>query len=111
MTNQRLHFASFLSPALYSTYGQIIKAITLYTGIPARLEVGENLEDLTEGRLAGGFICGLIYTHLTRNSIAPVELSAAPLLLGQRYEQKACYFSDIVVRRDSPFASLADLAD
>jgi phosphonate transport system substrate-binding protein len=111
MTAQVLRFASFLSPALYPTYEQIIDAIAYYTGIPARLEVGEDLTDLTEGRLAGAFICGLIYTQLTRNSPATVELSAAPLLLGQRYEQQACYFSDIVVRRDSPFASLADLAD
>jgi phosphonate transport system substrate-binding protein len=106
---QSLRFANFLSPALFPTYERIVGVIARATGISASLETGENLEDLTEGRFAGAFICGLQYVHLARASQKTVELSAAPLLLGERYQQP-WYFSDIVVRWESPFTSFADLA-
>ncbi|HEY4388232.1 MAG TPA: PhnD/SsuA/transferrin family substrate-binding protein [Ktedonobacteraceae bacterium] len=110
MTGQILRFANFLSPALFPTYERIVDAIARFTGIPASLETGGRLDDLVEGRLAGGFICGLVYVQLSRRSQAAVELSAAPLLSGERYQQRPCYFSDIVVCQDSPFTSFADLA-
>lgn len=109
MTGQLLRFANFLSPALFPTYERIVDAIARATGIPASLETGEALDDLAQGHLAGGFICGLQYVHLSRDPLAMVELSAAPLLLGERYQQP-CYFSDIVVRCDSPLTCFADLA-
>jgi phosphonate transport system substrate-binding protein len=105
-----LRFANFLSPALFPTYAWIVGAIARATGVPAILETGEDLKDLAEGRFAGAFLCGLQYVRLVR-SRAAIELSAAPLLLGERYEGRPWYFSDIVVRRDSPFANFADLED
>jgi phosphonate transport system substrate-binding protein len=38
-----------------------------------------------------------------------IELLAAPVMQGSRYEQRPIYFSDVVVHRDSPFHSLAQL--
>jgi len=39
----------------------------------------------------------------------PVELLVAPILLGERYQHRPVYFSDVIVRRDSPYISFADL--
>ncbi|MCC6417387.1 MAG: PhnD/SsuA/transferrin family substrate-binding protein, partial [Gemmataceae bacterium] len=38
-----------------------------------------------------------------------IEPLAAPVLQGERYAGRPVYFSDVVVRRDSPFQSFADL--
>lgn len=39
----------------------------------------------------------------------PVELLAAPVLRGARYGGRPIYYSDVIVRGDSPFHSFADL--
>ena len=39
-----------------------------------------------------------------------LELLAAPVLDGPRYEQQPVYFSDVIVRADSPYHTLEDLA-
>lgn len=39
----------------------------------------------------------------------PVELLAAPILDGDRYQDRPVYFSDVIVARDSPARSFADL--
>ena len=39
----------------------------------------------------------------------PVEPLAAPVLQGDRYGGRPVYFSDVIVGRDSPFRSFADL--
>lgn len=38
-----------------------------------------------------------------------MELLAAPVLEGERFQGKPVYFSDVIVRRDSPFQTFADL--
>jgi phosphonate transport system substrate-binding protein len=40
---------------------------------------------------------------------APVEPLAAPVLAGARYGGRPVYFSDVIVRQDSPARTLADL--
>jgi phosphonate transport system substrate-binding protein len=71
--------------------------------------VGESFEEFASGNADAGFICGLPYVNLTRQDPAPVELLAAPVLLGERYGGRPIYFSDVITRRDSPFRSFADL--
>ena len=55
------------------------------------------------------FLCGLPYVELTLDREPPVEPLAAPVLQGDRYGGRPIYFSDVIVRRDSPFHSFADL--
>jgi phosphonate transport system substrate-binding protein len=38
-----------------------------------------------------------------------VELFTAPVMLGARYEDKPIYYSDVLVRRDSPYLTFNDL--
>jgi phosphonate transport system substrate-binding protein len=79
------------------------------TGIRARLIVDVPWQEqerlLDQGAAQVGFICGLLYTQKTEH----VELLAAPVLSASRYQDRPIYFSDIVVRHDSPFHSFADL--
>jgi phosphonate transport system substrate-binding protein len=57
-----------------------------------------------------GVVCGLQYVRsYDRGDVPGVELLAAPVIAGARYECKPIHFSDVVVRADSAAQSLLDL--
>ncbi len=64
---------------------------------------------LDAGQVHLGWICGLPYTHKAGKAQPNVELVAAPVMLPRRYRQRPVYFSDVIVHRDSPYTSFADL--
>lgn len=64
---------------------------------------------LDEGRIDVGWICSAPYVHKMDEQRAPVELLAAPVYAAPRYEDRPIYFSDVVVRRDSPYRTFTDL--
>ena len=109
MTRENLIFANFLAPALFPTYQAIAAFIERTTGIATTVINGTSLEGLASGRIDGGFLCGLTYTQLAQQHPNAVELAAAPILQGERYQHKPRYFSDMIVRRESAFASFEDL--
>ncbi|GAB4420662.1 MAG: hypothetical protein Fur0044_17680 [Anaerolineae bacterium] len=78
-------------------------------GCPTELTVGDSFDQFAAGRFEAGFICGLPYVQLVRQNPPPVDLLAAPVLQGERFQQRPIYFSDVIVRRDSPFQTFADL--
>lgn len=106
-----LHFATFLSPNLYITHEYIASTIGEKLGYTTLLTLGDrhSLDGFAEGQIHVGFMCGLLYTCMAKASTWPIELVAAPILLGERYQGKPIYFSDIIVRRDSPYTSFDDL--
>jgi phosphonate transport system substrate-binding protein len=55
------------------------------------------------------FICGLPYVLLARQPQPPVEPLAAPVLVGERFADRPIYFSDVIVRHDSPLTCFADV--
>ena len=55
------------------------------------------------------WLCGLPYVQKADRSHPAIELLAAPIPTGERYLGRPVYFSDLVVRRDSPYQSLFDL--
>jgi phosphonate transport system substrate-binding protein len=55
------------------------------------------------------FVCSLPYVELAKRGTPAVEVIAAPVLEGERYGGKPVYFSDVIVARDAPFRSFADL--
>jgi len=64
---------------------------------------------LDEGKVDLCWICGLPYVWKA-DQIAPrIEPLAAPVMQGRRYRNRPVYYSDVVVRSDSPFKELADL--
>lgn len=64
---------------------------------------------LNAGDVDIGWICGLPYAWQADSARPSLELLAAPVRAGRRYGDRPVYFSDVVVRRDSPFRRFADL--
>jgi phosphonate transport system substrate-binding protein len=104
-----IRFATFLSPNIYPTYEYITRYVGEKVSRPVILTIGQSFEEFAAGQVDVGFICGLPYIHLADSPNCPVELLAAPVLLGERYGQKPVYFSDVIVHRDSPYTSFDDL--
>ncbi|HEX6479694.1 MAG TPA: PhnD/SsuA/transferrin family substrate-binding protein [Ktedonobacteraceae bacterium] len=105
-----IRFATFLAPQLYRTYEHIASYVGGKVGYPADLTVGRSFEDFGAGRVDAGFICGLPYVRLADAPASTVEILAAPVLQGERYRQKPVYFSDVIVRSDSPYSCFDDLS-
>jgi phosphonate transport system substrate-binding protein len=64
---------------------------------------------LDRGQAQLGFICGLPYVLKVDRPDPLVELLAAPVMQRPRYRGQPVYFSDVVVRQDSPFRCFVDL--
>src|SRR5512147_2917426 len=68
---------------------------------------------LDAGEIQLGWICGLPYVRKADRAKAGqagiIELVAAPVMRHPRYGGRPIYFSDVVVRRDSRYATFADL--
>ncbi len=104
-----IRFATFLSPLLYETYAHIDWYVGVKVGCQTTLKVGQSFEELAEGQVDVAFLCGLPYVRMAGQDTCPVELLAAPVLMGKRYLYKPIYFSDVIVRRDSPYTSFDDV--
>ncbi len=104
-----LRFATFLSPVLYETYEYIAHYVGECLGYPTTLHVAQAWEQFAEGKADVGFICGRPYARLSRLPSSPIELLAAPVVQGPRYQGKPIYFSDVIVRSDSPYTALEHL--
>ncbi|MFM7426287.1 MAG: PhnD/SsuA/transferrin family substrate-binding protein [Elainella sp.] len=63
---------------------------------------------LDQGQIQVGWICGLPYVRKADQAL-PMELLAAPLMQGEHYQNQPVYFSDVVVRRDSPWQNFDQL--
>lgn len=104
-----LRFATFLSPILQDAYEGIASYVAEQLGCSSHLVIGTSLEEFAVGELHLGFACGLLYAQWARFPSCPVELLAAPVLLPPRYQKKPIYFSDIIVHKESRFASFDDV--
>jgi phosphonate transport system substrate-binding protein len=108
MPTPTLRFATYLAPNMLPVYRFITRRVAERLGCATELTVGSCYNQL--GPEADvGFICGLPYVELARRPVPPVEPLAAPVLRGERYGGRPVYFSDVIVRRDSPFRCFADL--
>jgi phosphonate transport system substrate-binding protein len=105
----KLRVATFLAPNMLPVYEFVVDALGRELGCRTELVVGASFDQFRIGEIDAGFICGLPYVQLVRQDSAPVELLAAPVLCGDRYAGRPIYFSDVIVRRDSPMRTFADL--
>ena len=55
------------------------------------------------------WICGLPYVWKADQTPDQIELLAAPVIRGERYGDKPVYFSEVMVRTDSPYRKFKDL--
>jgi ABC-type phosphate/phosphonate transport system substrate-binding protein len=104
-----IRFGTFLSPLLYETYAHIARYVGERVGCRTTLRVGRSFEELAVGQVDVAFICGLPYVRMASQATCAIELLAAPVLQGERYQHQPVYFSDVIARRDSPYASFDDV--
>jgi phosphonate transport system substrate-binding protein len=104
-----LRFATFLAPNMLPVYRFLADRIGHRLGRPVELVVGRSIDEFERGGADLGVICGLPYVWLADQHPAPVEPLAAPVLAGTRYGGRPVYFSDVIVRHDSPILRLEEL--
>jgi phosphonate transport system substrate-binding protein len=104
-----LNFATFLAPVLFQTYETIARYVGEQLGCSTCLHTGQSCEEFADEATDIGFLCGLQYVHLQKHPVCPVELLVAPVLLGQRYQHRPIYYSDVVVHAESMYTSFEDL--
>ena len=98
---------SFLAPAMLPVYEFISRHVGRRLGVATELTAGRCYGELVGADVA--FVCGLAYIELCGPGRLPLAPVAAPVLAGPRGGGRPVYFSDVVVRRDSPFRAFADL--
>ena len=109
-----LKAVSYLSPNLFWYYQAITEAISRNCGL--KIELIEATTDPLDDQLLRNdhwdfiFICGLPLIRHNRLAVSPLQLLAAPVMLGDRYENQPIYFADIVVNAASNFKQFKDLA-
>jgi phosphonate transport system substrate-binding protein len=104
-----LRFANFLAPNMQPVYQFIADYIGDKLSIQTEVFIGESPSQFANGEADIGFICSPPYIRLRAQTPSPVELLAAPVLQGARYDGKPIYFSDIIVHCDSTFHTFEDL--
>lgn len=105
--------AAFVSQSGVVVYRQITDYVAKKAGRKVELIDGLSYESINKmlgsGDVDVGFVCGLPYVLLHDKPAAEAELLVAPVMKGARYGGKPKYFSDLVVRIDSPYQKLEDL--
>jgi phosphonate transport system substrate-binding protein len=104
-----LRFATFLAPNMLPVYRFLAARIGDRLGRPVELVVGSSFGQFEQGEADLGVICGLPYVWLAARRPTPVEPLAAPVLAGDRYGGRPIYYSDVIVRDDSPITCLEEL--
>jgi phosphonate transport system substrate-binding protein len=104
-----LRFATFLAPNMLPVYRFLAERISDCLGQPVELIVGTSFDQFERGEADLGVICGLPYVWLADRHPSPVEPLAAPVLHGARYGSRPIYYSDVVVRHDSPISCVEEL--
>jgi phosphonate transport system substrate-binding protein len=104
-----LRFGTFLAPNIMPVYQAVADEVGRRLGIETELVVETDYAACAEDRNDVCFVCSLPYVELERQGVAPAVPIAAPVLEGERYAGRPIYFSDVIVRRDSPFRSFLDL--
>lgn len=108
-----LRFTSCQAPIAEAFGSGVARFVGEYLGIPVEFVDGmpwqERLSEFDAGRIHVCWMCGLPYVWRADRPESAVELLAALVPAAPRYAGRAVYFSDVVVRHDSPWSSFAEL--
>lgn len=105
----KLRFGTFLAPNMLGVYQAIADEVGKRLNVETELIVETDYENCAKDLNDVCFVCSLPYIEFERRGISPSVPIAAPVLAGMRYGNKPIYFSDVIVRADSPFKSFKDL--
>ena len=96
-------------PFCQSVAEYIHAKVSLSTQYVADMPWQERERLFDAGRIHILWLCGLPYIEKSRRADVKMELLAVPVPKGRRYGGRPVYFSDVVVKRDSPFNSFEHL--
>jgi len=109
LDNRELVFATYLAPCIEPVYEFVATRVGEKLHRPTRLIVGESFDQVRKAEVDFAFLCGLPYVRLRRENAAAVEVMAAPIVQGERYDERPVYFSDVIVPANSPAQTFDDL--
>ena len=89
--------------------GYISKRLSIPVTAGLNIPWQERERRLDAGEIDVCWICGLPYIRKVAKPNPVIQLLAAPVMQGERYQERPIYFSDVVVRNASPFQTLEDL--
>jgi phosphonate transport system substrate-binding protein len=104
-----LRFGTYLAPNVMPVYEVVAEEVGRRLGVQTELVVETDYESCRRDENDVCFVCSLPFVMFEREGISPAEPVAAPVLVGDRYEGRPVYYSDVIVHRDSPLRSFADL--
>jgi phosphonate transport system substrate-binding protein len=107
----RLRFGTYLASndATLALYELVTEEVGRRLGLPTELVVETSYESCANDRNEVCFVCSLPYVLFERRGLHVAVPVAAPVIQGERYGGRPVYYSDVVVRRESPFGSFRDL--
>lgn len=109
LEDRELVFATYLAPCIQPVYEFVATKVGEKLHRPTRLIVGESFDQVRNAEVDFAFLCGLPYVRLKRENPTAVEVMAAPIVQGDRYDGRPVYFSDVIVPASSPAAALDQL--
>ncbi|MGH2675662.1 MAG: PhnD/SsuA/transferrin family substrate-binding protein [Actinomycetota bacterium] len=106
-----LRFGTYLASNVTAVdlYELVTEEVGRRLGVPSELVVESSYESCEKDQNEVCFVCSLPYVTFERRGLDLAVPVAAPVLQGSRYGGRPVYFSDVIVRRDSPFRSFLDL--
>jgi phosphonate transport system substrate-binding protein len=105
----RLRFGTYLAPNVLPVYELVAEEVGRSLGVATELVVETSYESCARDENEVCFVCSLPYVEFERRGVDVAVPIAAPVLVGDRYGGRPIYFSDVIVRRDGPIRSFADL--
>ena len=105
-----LRVATHLAPSVLPAYALATRRMSERLARPAELLVAADYRRCAADLDHVCFVCSVPYLLFSTAGRIRMEVLAAPVLRGRRYADRPVYFSDVIVRADGPWRSLADLA-
>lgn len=105
----KLKIATFLSPSLFQVYQFISEYIGRTLGVETELITGQSYGQIQKNEFDLSFVCGLPYVLLTDERPGGIEPLAAPVLKGERYQNRPIYYSDVITKTEAPWDSFAEM--
>jgi phosphonate transport system substrate-binding protein len=104
-----LRVASHLAPGVQPLYAFLADYLAARLNRRAEFVVAETYERCGQDIDDVCFVCSIPYLLVAEAGLIDMEVVAAPVLRGERYGGQPIYYSDVIVARESPFATFADL--
>lgn len=110
---EKLCLVSYLAPNMFGFYEAVAAYFNRVFNLDTQLIQSQYdpLEDpmLLQDKLDITFICGLPFARHQQVATQQLQALVAPVMQACRYENRAIYFSDVIVNVNSNFHSFADL--